>query len=422
MKFIDEIEIEIQAGKGGNGAISFRREAHVAKGGPDGGDGGKGGNIFFRPDYGINTLLHLHYKKIIRAQDGENGKRKNQYGRGAEDVFVKVPYGTLVFQDEKLIADIIEEKDYLIAKGGQGGRGNIKFKSAKNKAPFMNENGSLGEKKKLRLELQVLADIGLVGLPSAGKSTLLSILSNARPKIGDYDFTTLVPQLGLVKAANSSYTIADLPGLIKGANEGKGLGIQFLKHIERCKVIAHIIDFGSKNKNPVDSYEQIKNELSKYDETLLERSEIIIANKKDLVNFKENLKIFSDKYPKLEIVPISALTMDNIFILKEKLATILAKSKPIYKKIENEEITITFEKDFEILKTSNDSYEIIGKKVEELVQRIPFSTYENLMRLNNKLKNLGVWEELEKFGIQNGDSVKINDFELEWNNEISSYK
>ncbi|AAT27908.1 GTPase ObgE [[Mycoplasma] mobile] len=422
MKFIDEVELELRGGKGGDGAISFRREAHVANGGPDGGDGGKGGDIYFRPNYGINTLLDLQFRKIIRAEDGENGKRKNQYGKGAEDTIIEVPFGTLVYENDKLIEDIVEERDYLIVKGGQGGRGNLKFKTPRNGAPFMNENGSFGEKKRLRLQLQILADIGLVGLPSAGKSTLLSVLSNAKPKIGDYDFTTLSPQLGLVKSSDSSYTIADLPGLIKGASEGKGLGIQFLKHIERCRVIAHIIDFGSKDKNPINAYEQILEELRLYDETLLERTQLIIANKEDLEDFETNLNLFRKKFPKLEIFQISALTTKNVNGLKNKLGEILSKAKSYRKKIEKTETTIVFEKDFEVVKKSENSFEVVGKKITDLVQRIPFNTYENLMRLNNKLKNLGVWEELIKYNVKNGDYVKIGEFELEWNNEISTYK
>ena len=292
MKFIDQAKISILAGNGGNGIISFRREANVDRGGPDGGDGGNGGNIYFQGDNGMNTLLPFHYQTKYKAQNGENGKTKNAYGANGNDLIIKVPIGTMIINEvnNDLLADIIDEKLYLVAKGGIGGKGNTKFKSSRNTAPRICENGTKGQQYDLILNLKVLADIGFIGKPCAGKSSLLSKISNAKPKIADYDFTTLVPQLGLVNYKDYSYVVADLPGLIEFASKGKGLGTQFLKHIERCKVIAHIIDFGNENKDPITDYLIINKELKSYNLFLEKLPQIVIANKSDLEFFYKNLK------------------------------------------------------------------------------------------------------------------------------------
>ena len=304
MKFIDEVNIDVIAGKGGNGIVSFRREAGIPRGGPDGGDGGHGGNIYFVGDYGNNTLLNFRSNSLIKGFDGVNGRRKDMHGAKGEDKFVKVPIGTLIInaKSKNIIADIIDDAKYLVAKGGVGGKGNPRFKSSVNSAPRVCENGTKGEELEIVMSLKLLANIGLVGLPSAGKSTILSVISNAKPKIASYDFTTLNPQLGLVKIFNRSFVVADLPGLIESASIGKGLGIQFLKHIERCNVITHVIDMGSDKNDPIKSYKIIRNELKSFNPKILEKNEIIIANKNDLPNFKENIKLFKIKYPKAEII------------------------------------------------------------------------------------------------------------------------
>ncbi|MBU4690734.1 GTPase ObgE [Mycoplasma zalophi] len=420
MKFIDEVKITVKAGNGGNGLISFRREAHVDRGGPDGGDGGKGGDIYFVGDSGINTLLNFHYKNKITAQDGENGKRKNAYGANGQDTYIKVPLGTLVYNYDNLIADIIDSKPYLIAKGGRGGRGNVKFKTSRNTAPRLSENGELGENLDIKLSLKVLADVGLIGKPSAGKSTLLSQISNAKPKIAEYEFTTLVPQLGLVKYYDDSFVITDLPGLINGASEGKGLGIQFLKHIERCKILCHVIDFGSEEKNPIQDFEDINNELIKYNIKLENRPQVIIANKSDLKAFNDHKQLFKEKYPNIKLIDHSLETSENTInsIKKEIYETLKEAENILINEVSKNEVTITLEEDdFEIIRVSFDTYEIKGKKIKELYNRIPLISYDNLMRFNNKLKHLGVWEELLKKGIVAGDTVRIENYEFTWDNE-----
>lgn len=319
MKFLDECLIKVKAGKGGDGIISFRREYRVDKGGPDGGDGGRGGNISFFGDAGTNTLYQIKFMKHVTGNDGENGGRKNCYGAAGEDIVIKVPLGTLVYNGDNLLMDITEEKEYLVAKGGTGGRGNQKFKTAKNTVPRLSENGTPGEEFELKLSLKVLADVGFVGKPSAGKSTILSKVSNAKPKIADYPFTTLTPQLGIVYVDENSFVAADLPGLIEGASQGKGLGIEFLKHIERCKVIAHIIDFGDEEKNPIEDFEIINNELKTYSLRLEERPQVVVANKNDLPMFGEHVAEFKKKYPNVILVEVSALEEKNIMALKRAL-------------------------------------------------------------------------------------------------------
>ncbi|MGZ9414021.1 GTPase ObgE [Mycoplasma sp. 5370] len=417
MKFIDEVKLKVQAGKGGNGMIAFRREAHVDRGGPDGGDGGNGGSIYFVGDPGMNTLLPLYLKKIIKGNDGENGRRKNQYGAAGKDIYIKVPIGTLIYDGNKLLHDIITEENYLIAKGGKGGRGNTKFKSSKNTAPKISENGDFGEKFNLTLNLKVLADVGFLGKPSAGKSTILSRISNAKPKIADYHFTTLVPQLGLVQVFENSFVAADLPGLIQGAAQGKGLGIQFLKHIERCRVIAHIIDFGVETKDPIKDYIEINEELKTYNLNLEKRKQIIVANKSDQEVFKKQLSKFKRKFKNLEIVEISAIENKNIDTLKIKLWEALEKEKtPIFEKTFSE-VTITLEKYHEVKKIHEGLFEVFGPEVEEIYNKIPIVSHDNLMRFNQKLKEIGVWNELIELNIQAGDVVRIYEYEFVWEDE-----
>lgn len=417
MKFIDQVNIEVIAGKGGDGIISFRHEHRVEKGGPFGGDGGDGGSVYFQGDSGMNTLLPIHILKHIRGNDGENGMTKNMYGANGKDVVIKVPYGTLVYEGKNLICDVIDDNLYLICKGGKGGRGNSKFKSSRNPAPKICENGTPGERKNVRLELKVMADIGLVGLPSAGKSTLLKLLSNAKPKIADYAFTTLVPQLGLVKYQDKSFVISDLPGLIKGASQGKGLGIRFLKHIERCRVIAFILDFGDENKDPINDFEILKNELKLFNEKILDKSFLIIANKKDLPGFDNNFKKFKKKYNNMEIIDICALNFNDLDLLKSKMYKLYESSKDIVYEKNTNEVYVTMEDDFVIQKLYEGMYEVSGKEIEMVYLRNPLNTYDNILRFNKKIKDMGLWKALIDKGIQQGDTVRILDYQFTWEEE-----
>ncbi len=417
MKFIDQSTLEVIAGKGGNGIVSFRREARVAFGGPDGGDGGDGGSVYFQGCTGMNTLLTLHIMKHVRGEEGESGGPKNMYGARGKDVIVKVPFGTLVFEGEKLIHDIVDDQKYLIAKGGRGGHGNTRFKSSKNNAPKISENGTFGETKIVRLELKVMADIGLVGKPSVGKSTLLGILSNAKPKIADYHFTTLVPQLGLVKHFDNSFVIADLPGLIEGASLGKGLGTRFLKHIERCKVIAFILDFGDLERDPIVEFEVLSQELNSYNLKLLEKSFLIIANKMDLPNFEKNYKKFIEKYPELPIVKISAIKKENLDKLKEEMFQTYLTAKNVVLEDQKDELFITMEEDFVITKLYEGMFEIEGTTIENLYNKIPLNTHDNIIRFNKKVKDIGLWKALIKEGIEKGDTVRILGYQFTWEDD-----
>ncbi|MGY6172166.1 GTPase ObgE [Candidatus Mycoplasma pogonae] len=415
MKFIDEINLKVAAGKGGDGKIAFRREAHVDRGGPDGGDGGHGGSIYFVPDHGVNTLLNLYYKKNIQGEDGENGRRKNQYGAKGKDTFVKVPFGTMVYTQNGLIADIIEDRPYLIAKGGKGGRGNTKFKTARNTAPEMNEKGDKGESFELTLSLKIMADVGFVGKPSAGKSTILNRISNAKAKVADYEFTTLVPQLGLVKYEDYSYVVADLPGLIEGANQGKGLGIQFLKHIERCRVICHVVDFGSENKNPLVDFEVINKELKSYKLNLESRPQVVVANKKDLPAYTMHLTAFKAQNPDIKVIEISALEDNDFMFLKSQLFEALQHAKAVVlEEKKASEITITLEPNFIVKKIHEGLFEVTGAEVAKYYDKIPLISHDNLMMFNKRIKDLGVWQELENQGIRSGDTVRIFDYEFTW--------
>lgn len=417
MKFLDECLVKVQAGKGGDGVISFRREFRVDKGGPDGGDGGNGGSIFFVGHGGTNTLYKIKFQKHIHGNDGENGRRKNQYGANGEDVFIKVPLGTLVYNGDDLLMDIVEEKPYLVASGGRGGRGNMKFKSAKNTVPRLSENGEPGQAFELRLSLKVLADIGFVGKPSAGKSTILSKISNAKPKIADYPFTTLAPQLGIAYIDEESFVAADLPGLIKGASQGKGLGHEFLKHIERCKVIAHIIDFGSDEKNPIIDFEEINHELQTYSLGLETRKQVVIANKMDMQEFKNNLSKFKEKFPSISVVEISAIEEKNIDNLKRALLNALQTAQEIVYETKVTEVTIKFDDQILISSPFRGMFEVEGNEVKKWYNKIPLNSTENFRRFNKMMKEIGVWSALQEKGIKNGDTVRIYSYEFTWDDE-----
>lgn len=419
--FVDEVVIKVIAGKGGDGCTSFRREKYIPMGGPNGGNGGKGASIIFKVDEGLRTLLDLRYQKEIKGKKGENGKGSNKNGKNAEDIIVKVPLGTTIIDNDTnlIIADLTKKNDEaVVALGGRGGRGNTAFKTHSNTAPNFSENGEPGEEKTLRVELKSLADVGFVGLPSVGKSTLLSKISAAKPKIASYHFTTLNPNLGVVKTIdNRSFIAADLPGLIEGASTGAGLGHKFLKHIERTKIICHIIDMSSiEGRDPYEDYITIREELEKYSEKLSNKEEIIVANKMDMPASKENLNKFKKKVNK-EIFEISALNNEGIDKLLVRLADKLdnIKEENIYEE-DNYESHVLYkfkeEKPFTIEK-DGDTYIVHSEKIEKLFKMTKF-TDEGIRRFSNKLRKMGVDDELINMGIKEGDTVKILDFEFEY--------
>ena len=420
--FIDETNIKVIAGSGGDGCTAFRREKYVEMGGPFGGNGGKGSDIIFKVDTGLHTLVDLRYMKTIKGKKGENGSGKNMDGKSADDIIIKVPQGTVVsdFDTGLVIADLKEKDDMVVvAKGGRGGRGNTAFKTLANPAPNFSENGEPGEERILKVELKLLADVGLVGLPSVGKSTFLSKVSKATPKIADYHFTTLSPNLGVVKTVdNRSFVMADLPGLIEGASQGVGLGDKFLRHIERTKVIAHIIDMsGLEGRDPFDDYQVINKELENFSPKLLKKTMVVIANKMDMPEAKKNLEEFKKKV-NVEVYPISAITSSNLNEVLIKLADLVDKepNTPLY----DEETYLSHvlykfeeEKPFTIEK-ENDTYIIRGKNVEKMFRMTNFQSDEGIERFIRQLRKLGIDEELEKMGIEEGSIVKILDYEFEY--------
>ena len=415
--FVDEVNVKLIAGKGGDGCTSFRREKYVERGGPNGGTGGRGANIIFRCDKSLRTLIDLKMMKTIKGDKGINGKGSDRTGANAEDVIIKVPMGTTVTNAEtgQVIVDLITETDEaIIAHGGRGGRGNKAFATHDNPAPKMSELGAPGTEILVKCELKVLADVGLVGLPSVGKSTILSVISNATPKIAAYHFTTLSPNLGVVKVYDDTFVIADLPGLIEGASEGLGLGHKFLKHAMRTKVIAHVIDMAaSEMRDPLADYELIINEIAKYDEKLIQKPSVIIANKMDLPEANENLVLFKAKYPDLKVFPISAATNQGLEELLVYLNTLVkeTESKPLYEEPNQSHVLYKFEeaKPFNIYKDGN-IWVIEGAEVEELFLMTRFNEDESVLRFARKLKGLGVDEALEELGAARGDEVRIFDY------------
>ena len=423
--FIDRAVIEVRSGKGGDGAIAFRREKYVAKGGPAGGNGGRGGSVIFRANSHINTLFNFRHSKAFIAKDGENGGIKNQYGHASPDVIVDVPLGTVIFEekDHVFLGDLVEDgKTIVVAKGGRGGRGNTCFKSSTNRVPKIAENGEPGIRKRLILELKMLADVGLVGFPSVGKSTLLSVVSAAKPEIADYPFTTIVPNLGLVSAKDGrSFVIADLPGLIEGAHLGKGLGLTFLRHIERCRVIVHVIDFSETGRDPYEDYKAILNELDCYGFGLNKRPSILVASKMDEEGAEERLKEFKKKVDQ-EIIPISAITEENIDQVIYKCADLIEKTPlfPLYSEDEEELLdhkTYTLEDEeqyFYIKRLDAHTWEILGDKMIKFYKMTNISTDEGMMVLMSKIRKLRIDDKLEELGAEDGDTVILDDFSFEY--------
>ncbi len=425
--FVDEVEIKVKAGDGGDGCTAFRREKYVAMGGPFGGNGGHGSDIIFKADSGLHTLLDLRYQKQIKGKKGENGKGKNQHGKGSEPVIVKVPLGTVVTDLDTgfILADLKEaDQEAIIAKGGRGGRGNTAFKTQTNTAPDFSENGEPGEEKTLKVEVKMLADVGLVGLPSVGKSTIISCVSRSKPKIAAYHFTTLTPNLGVVKADNNeSFVMADLPGLIEGASKGDGLGDKFLRHIERTKVIAHVIDMAAtEGRDPYEDYLLINKELESFNKKLLKKPQIIIANKSDLETFEENYQNFLKKIdPSIKIFPVSAATNTKVQEVVNYLGTLLKElpNTPLFQDEEFEShVLYTFKKEepYTIEKEANDLWVIKGEQVEKLFKMTKFSSEEGMLRFAKKLTKMGIDQKLEELGAKEGDQVRILDFYFDFRN------
>lgn len=417
--FVDNIVVKLIAGKGGDGCTSFRREKCEPLGGPNGGNGGRGANIIFEVDKGLKTLVDLRYMKKIIGKKGVNGKGSNRNGANAEDVIIKVPQGTtLIDCDTNLvIADLVRENaSFIVCKGGRGGRGNKAFVTNSNPAPKTSEYGEPGEERIVRCELKVLADVGLIGMPSVGKSTFLSMVTASKPKIASYHFTTLNPNLGVVKLKDGrSFVLADLPGLIEGASEGIGLGHQFLRHAMRTLIIAHILDMGaSEGRNPIEDYQVIRKEMENYSKKLANKKEIIIANKMDLPSASDNLVKFQKQFPHLEVIPISALNNENISAALIKLRDILDNTEetPLYNEEELEShIIYKFqnEKPYTITKEDN-VFVIEGEEIEKLFKMTKFTEEESVMRFARKLKGMGVEEELERMGAKRGDDVQILEY------------
>lgn len=422
--FVDEVILKVEAGSGGDGCLAFRREKFVPMGGPFGGNGGKGADIIFEVDEGLKTLIDLRYQKLIRGKKGENGSGKNKNGKSAEDMIVKVPQGTIVTDKETgyILADLKAKGDrYVVASGGRGGRGNVAFRTQSNPCPNFAENGEPGEERILKVELKLLADVGLVGMPSVGKSTIISKISKAKPKIAEYHFTTLTPNLGVVKASDDrSYVVADLPGLIKGASRGEGLGDRFLKHIERTKIIAHVIDMSAvEGRNPIDDYNIIRNELKEFSEKLIQKEEIIVANKMDHPDSKKNLEKFKKEIKK-EVIEISAIDGVGLDKLINRLADIVYEI-PDSDLIEPEEmesfVLYKFKKEEPFTISKEDGIYIIkGKEIEKLLKMTNFGTMEARERFARKLRGMGIDDRLREAGIKDKDMVRILDYEFEFRN------
>jgi len=421
--FVDEVLIKVEAGRGGDGCLAFRREKYIPMGGPFGGNGGKGSDIKFVVDEGLHTLIDLRYMKTIKGNKGENGSGKNQNGANAEDVIIKVPQGTIITDTDTglILADLKNKNDeVVVAYGGRGGRGNTAFKTQSNPAPNFAENGEPGEVRFLKIELKLLADVGLVGMPSVGKSTIISMISRAKPKIAAYHFTTLTPNLGVTKTKDGrSFVVADLPGLIEGASNGEGLGDRFLKHIERTRVIAHVIDMsGFEGRNPYEDYLTIKNELKAFNETLINRPEIIIANKMDMEEAARNLEEFKKKVTDVPIFEVTAITNEGLDDAVTKLADLLDEipQEPLYEEEKFESFVLyKFKKEepFTIEKDGN-TWVIKGKEVEKLLQMTRFGTEEATVRFANKLRKMGIDQKLVEMGIEEGERVRILDYEFEF--------
>lgn len=431
--FIDEVKIFVRSGDGGNGLVAFRREKYVPKGGPAGGDGGRGANVIFKVDEGLRTFMDYRYQKKFVAKNGENGMSKGMHGRKSKDLYLIVPPGTVIKDTDtgEILADLVEhEQEALVARGGRGGRGNCRFATPSNPAPEIAENGEPGEERNLTLELKLMADVGLVGFPSVGKSTLLSIVSKAKPKIAAYHFTTIVPNLGMVETKDhKSFVMADLPGLIEGASQGVGLGHQFLRHIERTKVIVHVVDMSATDgRDPYEDYKIINQELAEYNMRLLERPQIVVANKMDIPTSEENLIEFKKKLAEdgedVEVVELSAFTHNNIDNLLYKISDLLDTIDPqmLYEidgeddDMENRVLYKHKPKDetFKITRDDTGAYVVSGPGIERAFLMTDFNRDASVRRFAQQMRSMGVDDALRERGCSNGDVVKILKGEFEF--------
>ncbi|MBN8236766.1 GTPase ObgE [Halobacillus kuroshimensis] len=424
--FVDQVKVFVKGGDGGNGLVAYRREKYVPKGGPAGGDGGNGGDVVFEVDEGLNTLMDFRYQHHFKAVRGQNGMNQKQHGKNAEPLVISVPPGTTVksADSDKVIADLTEHKQRaVIAKGGRGGRGNARFASPRNPAPEIAENGEPGEELDVVVELKLLADVGLVGFPSVGKSTFLSVVTAARPKIADYHFTTLAPNLGVVESQDHrSFVMADLPGLIEGAHEGVGLGHQFLRHVERTRLLLHVIDMSAmEGRDPYEDYVTINQELSSYDERLKNRPQLIVANKMDMPGAEDNLELFKEQLgdQEIDIYPISTVTREGLDELLYAVADKLDQMPKQEEELEevDERVLYKFEKEeapFKVTRADDGAYVLYGEKIESLFRRTDFSRDQSINRFARQMRSMGVDEALRKRGAKDGDTVRLMDYEFEF--------
>lgn len=429
--FLDRAKIHVKAGKGGDGMVAFRREKYVPDGGPAGGDGGRGGDVIFKVDEGLRTLMDFRYNRHFKADNGQNGMSKSKYGAGAEDLIVKVPPGTLVrdHASGQLLGDLVSQgQELVVAKGGRGGRGNIRFATHKNPAPSIAENGEPGEERELSLELKVLADAGLIGYPSVGKSTLLSVVSNAKPKIADYQFTTLTPNLGVVQLGlDQEFVLADMPGLIEGASQGVGLGMDFLRHIERTKVLVHVVDMAaSHGRDPFEDFVTIMDELKAYHEKLLDRPMVVVANKMDQEQAQENMVEFrqalANYYRDLDrelpaIFEVSAWQTKGLQDLLKKVYQLIETSE--FVPLEEEEIASAYyvieeEEPFHVEKLDQGYWRLYGDKIEKLYAMTNMAHDESIARFARQLRTMGVDDKLRELGAESGDIVDLAGYQFEF--------
>jgi len=417
--FVDTARIYVKAGDGGNGAIAFRREKHVPRGGPAGGDGGRGGDVVVVADEGVRTLMDFRYQRHFKAERGENGRGKNQNGADGEDLIIRVPVGTLIYdEDGRLLADLTtHQQRVVVAKGGRGGRGNTRFASAKNPAPYISENGEPGEERWLQLELKLLADVGLIGFPSVGKSTLLASVSAARPKIADYHFTTLSPNLGVVDVGDGrSFVLADLPGLIEGAHQGVGLGHEFLRHAERTRCLIHVIDMAAiEGRDPVNDYHLINRELALYSPALARRPQVVAANKMDLPDAARNFERFRREVPDVPVFPISAATGEGVRALMLAVAEMLERL-PEPEPVSDQEPVLFAPEEEEpfVVRKENGVFVVSGKRVEKLVKMTNFQHHDSILRFARIIRKMGIEDALLQAGIEEGDTVQIGDRQFEY--------
>lgn len=435
--FVDKAKIYVKGGDGGDGLVAFRREKYVPEGGPAYGDGGRGGDVIFRVDEGLRTLMDFRYQRHFKADKGIKGRNKSQHGANADHMIVRIPPGTILIDDDtqEIIADMTRHgQQVVVARGGRGGRGNTRFATANNTAPELAENGEEGQERYVVMELKVMADVGLVGFPSVGKSTLLSVVSAAQPKIGAYHFTTITPNLGVVDVGDGrSFVMADLPGLIEGASEGIGLGHEFLRHVERTRIIIHVVDMsGSEGRDPFEDWVLINDELKQYNASLIDRPQIVAANKMDMPESEENLISFRERVaevrPDLEIMPVSSLTRQGVQELLYRATDILdsipvapvveevaeTTERKVYKLEAEEDNSFTITRD-------NEAFVVTSPRIERMLKRMQLSTHDAILKLARTLRHMGVDAELRKRGAVEGTIVRIADFEFEFVENSSYY-